>query len=187
MQAHLPHRNYYFDSSPLTWPLPPHRDFAAFLAVSPSCVQSKVYRIALLECQLGRMSPLSVPTSPLSVLFVQKPELLCNDGFMCKAASARTPSAGKNPVFRIDAAIRSASGARRTAPADTLHSAPAGLPCSTNWFSLFPPENSLFDQTNSLFRGVGNSKLKPHDISGLGGFDPAYSRPNPRNSLFFPC
>ena len=55
-----------------------------------------------------------------------------------------------------------------------------GLPCSTNWFSLFPPENSLF-------RGVGNSKLKPHDISGLGGFDPAYSRPNPRNSLFFPC
>ena len=56
-----------------------------------------------------------------------------------------------------------------------------------NWFSLFPPENSLFDQTNSLFRGVGNSKLKPHDISGLGGFDPAYSRPNPRNSLFFPC
>ena len=61
-----------------------------------------------------------------------------------------------------------------------------GLPCSTNWFSLFPPENSLFDQTNSLFRGVGNSKLKPHDISGLGGFDPAYSRPNPRNSLFFP-
>ena len=62
-----------------------------------------------------------------------------------------------------------------------------GLPCSTNWFSLFPPENSLFDQTNSLFCGVGNSKLKPHDISGLGGFDPAYSRPNPRNSLFFPC
>ena len=55
-----------------------------------------------------------------------------------------------------------------------------GLPCSPNWFSLFPPENSLF-------RGVGNSKLKPHDISGLGGFDPAYSRPNPRNSLFFPC
>ncbi len=62
-----------------------------------------------------------------------------------------------------------------------------GLPCSTNWFSLFPPENSLFDQINSLFRGVGNSKLKPHDISGLGGLDPAYSRPNPRNSLFFPC
>ena len=55
-----------------------------------------------------------------------------------------------------------------------------GFPCS-------PPENSLFDQTNSLFRGVGNSKLKPHDISGLGGFDPAYSRPNPRNSLYFPC
>ena len=69
----------------------------------------------------------------------------------------------------------------------TLHPAPAGLPCSMNWFSLFPPENSLFDQTNSLFRGVGNSKLKPHDISGLGGFDPAYSRPNLRNSLFFPC
>ena len=58
---------------------------------------------------------------------------------------------------------------------------------ATNWFSLFPPENSLFDKTNSLFRGVGNSKLKPHDISRLGGFDPAYSRPNPRNSLFFPC
>ena len=50
-----------------------------------------------------------------------------------------------------------------------------------------PPESSLFDQTNSLFRGVGNSKRKPHDISGLGGFDTAYSRPNPRNSLFFPC
>ena len=78
--------------------------------------------------------------------------------------------AGRNPVVRIDAAIRSASGAR-----------------VQHRFSLFPPENSLFDQTNSLFRGVGNSKLKPHDISGLGGFDPAYSRPNPRNSLFFPC
>ena len=68
-----------------------------------------------------------------------------------------------------------------------MHAYSTGLPCSTNWFSLFPPENSLFDQTNSLFRGVGNSKLKPHDISGLEGFDPAYSRPNPRNSLFFPC
>ena len=55
-----------------------------------------------------------------------------------------------------------------------------GFPCS-------PQKNSLFDQTNSLFRGVGNSKLKPHDISGLGGFDPAYPRPNLRNSLFFPC
>ena len=71
--------------------------------------------------------------------------------------------------------------------AHPVHAYSTGLPCSTNWFSLFPPENSLFDQTNSLFRGVGNSKLKPHDISGLGGFDPAYSRPNPRNSLFFPC
>ena len=75
-----------------------------------------------------------------------------------------------NPVVRIDAAIRSASGAR-----------------VQHWSSLFPPENSLFDQTNSLFRGVGNSKLKPHDISGLGGLDPACSRPNPRNSLIFPC
>ena len=37
-----------------------------------------------------------------------------------------------------------------------------------NWFSLFFTENSLFDQTNSLFRGVGNSKLKPYDINGLG-------------------
>ena len=71
--------------------------------------------------------------------------------------------------------------------AHPVHAYSTGLPCSTNWFSLFPPEISLFDQTNSLFRGVGNSKLKPHDISGLGGFDPAYSRPNPRNSLFFPC
>ncbi len=57
--------------------------------------------------------------------------------------------------------------------AHPVHAYSTGLPCSTNWFSLF--------------RGVGNSKLKPHDISGLGGFDPAYSRPNPRNSLFFPC
>ena len=64
--------------------------------------------------------------------------------------------------------------------AHPVHAYSTGLPCSTNWFSLFPPENSLF-------RGVGNSKLKPHDISGLGGFDPVYSRPNPRNSLFFPC
>ena len=87
---------------------------------------------------------------------------------------------------RINAAIRSASGAR-VQHGGTLHPAPAGLPCSMNWFSLFFTENSLFDQTNSLFRGVGNSKLKSHDISGLGGFDPAYSRPNPRNSLFFPC
>ena len=71
--------------------------------------------------------------------------------------------------------------------AHPVHAYSTGLPCSTNWFSLFPPENSLFDQTNSLFRGVGNSKLKPYDISGLGGFDPAYSRPNLRNSLFFPC
>ena len=100
--------------------------------------------------------------------------------------SARTPSADRNPVVRVDAAIRSASGAH-VQHGGTLHPAPAGLPCSMNWFSLFFTENSLFDQTNSLFRGVGNSKLKPHDISGLGGFDPAYSRPNPQNSLFFPC
>ena len=79
------------------------------------------------------------------------------------------------------------SGSMLRFAAHPVHAYSTGLPCSTNWFSLFPPENSLFDQTNSLFRGVGNSKLKPHDISGLGGFDPAYSRPNPRNSLFFPC
>ncbi len=79
------------------------------------------------------------------------------------------------------------SGSMLRFAAHPVHAYSTGLPCSTNWFSLFPPENSLFDQTNSLFRGVGNSKLKLHDISGLGGFDPAYSRPNPRNSLFFPC
>ena len=79
------------------------------------------------------------------------------------------------------------SGSMLRFAAHPVHAYSTGLPCSTNWFSLFPPENSLFDQTNSLFRGVGNSKLKPHDISGLGGFDPAYSRPNPQNSLFFPC
>ena len=79
------------------------------------------------------------------------------------------------------------SGSMLRFAAHPVHAYSTGLPCSTNWFSLFPPENSLFDQINSLFRGVGNSKLKPHDISGLGGFDPAYSRPNPKNSLFFPC
>ena len=79
------------------------------------------------------------------------------------------------------------SGSMLRFAAHPVHAYSTGLPCSTNWFSLFPLENSLFYQTNSLFRGVGNSKLKPHDISGLGGFDPAYSRPNPRNSLFFPC
>ncbi len=79
------------------------------------------------------------------------------------------------------------SGSMLRFAAHPVHAYSTGLPCSTNWFSLFPPENSLFDQINSLFRGVGNSKLKPHDISGLGGFDPAYSRPNPRNSLYFPC
>ena len=79
------------------------------------------------------------------------------------------------------------SGSMLRFAAHPVHAYSTGLPCSTNWFSLFPPENSLFDQTNSLFRSVGNSKLKPHDISGLGGFDPAYSRPNPQNSLFFPC
>ena len=77
------------------------------------------------------------------------------------------------------------SGSMLRFAAHPVHAYSTGLPCSTNWFSLFPPENSLFYQTNSLFRGVGNSKLKPHDISGLGGFDPAYSRLNPRNSLFF--
>ena len=72
------------------------------------------------------------------------------------------------------------SGSMLRFAAHPVHAYSTGLPCSTNWFSLFPPQNSLFDQTNSLFRGVGNSKLKPHDISGLGGFDSAYSRPNPR-------
>ena len=58
------------------------------------------------------------------------------------------------------------SGSMLRFAAHPVHAYSTGLPCSTNWFSLFPPENSLF-------RGVGNSKLKPHDISELGGFDPA--------------
>ena len=113
----------------------------------------------------------------------------CTDG--CTGAAPQLErtsgwgySLGANPIPPTGTPL---SGSMLRFAAHPVHAYSTGLPCSTNWFSLFPPENSLFDQTNSLFRGVGNSKLKPHDISGLGGFDPAYSRPNPQNSLFFPC
>ena len=49
--------------------------------------------------------------------------------------SARTPSADRNPVVRIDAAIRSASGARVQHWSSLFHElvfpAPQKIPCST--------------------------------------------------------
>ena len=77
-----------------------------------------------------------------------------------------------------------------TAPGRALSPSPVLLPDLTGVQSIFPVRKMSFPvpvPAIPLFRCVGNSELKPHDLSGLIGFDPTYPRPNLRNSLYFPC
>ena len=163
------------------------------LAWNPSSIEQRTGRVDRLGCKAEGREPISVYLPSLAGAADERQYWLMTEReqwfrvVMGQDEVARLITPDSNAVARLPRSIADELSFNLELDAHPVHAYSTGLPCSTNWFSLFPPENSLFDQTNSLFRGVGNSKLKPHDISGLGGFVLAYSRPNPQNSLFFPC
>ena len=90
--------------------------------------------------------------TPLRSLTLQPPELL--------------PQLGKP--------VRRRSSSRRPKARQPDHRAPRSyFPVPAHGFPCSAAEIPCSMLENSLFRRVGNSAPKPHDISGLGDLDPA--------------